>query len=63
MINATILERRFERRLQMRFDYGYWNVILLLEKEINAPPEEEKTEPWNNGKKVVGCVTIIIYIS
>ena len=37
MINATILERRFERRLQTRFDYGYWNVILLLEKEINAP--------------------------
>ena len=23
MINATILERRFERRLQTRFDYGY----------------------------------------
>ena len=37
MINATILERRFERRLQTRFDYGYWNVILLLEKVINAP--------------------------
>ena len=39
MINATILERRFERRLQTRFDYGYWNVILLLEKVINAPTE------------------------
>ena len=50
MINATILERRFERRLQTRFDYGYWNVILLLEKVINAPPE--KTEPWNNGQNV-----------
>ena len=37
MINATILERRFERRLQTRFGYGYWNVILLLEKVINAP--------------------------
>ena len=37
MINATILERRFERRLQTRFDYGYWNVILLMEKVINAP--------------------------
>ena len=23
MINATIRERRFERRLQTRFDYGY----------------------------------------
>ena len=37
MINATIRERRFERRLQTRFDYGYWNVILLLGKVINAP--------------------------
>ena len=33
MINATIRERR----LQTRFDYGYWNVILLLGKVINAP--------------------------
>ena len=41
MINATILERRFERRLQTRFDYGYWNVILLLEKVINAPHVSE----------------------
>ena len=37
MINATTRERRFERRLQRRFDYGYWNVFLLLGKVINAP--------------------------
>ena len=37
MINATTFERRFEKRLQRRFDYGYWNVFLLLEKVINAP--------------------------
>ena len=42
MINATILERRFERRLQTRFDLWYWNVILLLEKEINAPLVAQK---------------------
>ena len=33
MINATTRERR----LQRRFDYGYWNVFLLLGKVINAP--------------------------
>ena len=32
MINATTRERR----LQRRFDYGYWNVFLLLGKVINA---------------------------
>ena len=37
MINATTRERRFKRRLQRRFDYGYWNVFLLLGKVINAP--------------------------
>ena len=40
MINATTRERRFGRRLQRRFDYGYWNMFLLLHvlgKVINAP--------------------------
>ena len=36
MINATTRERRFKRRLQRRFDYGYWNVFLLLGKVIKA---------------------------
>ena len=75
----TRLETRFETRLETRLETSLysqgdiWNAFepetrfcrddkrkVVLKRLYNV---SQKKEPWNNGQKVVGCVTIIIFIS